>query len=614
MSDPTFVTRQTAPVAEARPEPRPWSWAVFFRQTLPTFLLVLAVCYAVYGRVNIMFMRVESGMMLDAAQTPAGTAAMFRFAATHSYSGHYVPLFFLFEILASKVCGINANLWRIHQLTGITVLIMALLAFFGYAARAMTPDKLAQFWIKVGLTVPIMFSPLVIEFVSFPFEMGQIIWATLTVLSLTLLTRAVVNGTEGRVSLRDVSWSLVCAYLSLHAFGLGATTLAGWFAVWALLVLDGFLHHAPAVYLKRLGVVGVVGALVTAVHGGLMLFLPRFGTTGPSANLSLHSYVAQVFGYAVNLLWTTLRSLGGPDGWPYSKPDFVGKDWVYGLGFLLLAGGCAVGWYRAYRSTGATRLLSRACWQVFGVVSFFAYVGMVSLRIRHAGESWISYLVGPRYLWPSALLLFPFFGTLASCFRLNDRRIAAAFGLLVTGTCLGGNVVYQRDVVPKVWPWFTVSHEQTWRELAATANDLRRAHLPMPNLSLHLLGYENYPMVAQYETLLRSLAGIKPGEPLPWIASNDITPALWADMKGKSPALTQLSHRVFAEQDDMAREADAELAAEHQHTTLAVPLSSRRRRSKTPRSTTSRITRTWAWTSRSTASPAGSSGSTLLPP
>ena len=555
------------PVPAARPEPPTYSWAVFFRRTVPTFLIVLAVCYAVYGRVNIVFMRVESGMMLDAAQTPAGTAAMFRFAATHSYSGHYVPLFFLFEILVSKVCGISANLWRIHQMVGITFLIMALLYFFEGAAKAMTPDRLTQLWIKIGLTVPIMFSPLMIEFASWPFEMGQIIWATLTVLSLALFTRAIAHGVDGRLPLRDLSLSLACAYLSIHAFGLGATTLAGWFAVWTVLFLDACLHRAPAAYLRKLGVLAAVGLLVTATHGGLMLFLPRFGTTGPSANLSLHSYLAQTLGYTSNLLWTTLRSLGGPDGWPYSKPDFVGKDWVYGLGFILLAGGCAVGWYRSYRGTGSARLLSRVCWQVFALVSFCAYVGMVSLRIRHQGESWISYLVGPRYLWPSALLLFPFFATLASCFRLHGRGFAAALGLLVTGTCLGSNIVYQRDVVPKVWPWLTISHEQTWHELAATADDLQRAHLPMPNLSLHLLGYENYPMVRQYEPLLRKLAGIKPGEPFAWIASNDISAALWANMKGHSPALTRLSQRVFAEQDDMAREADAELAEEQKRAT-----------------------------------------------
>ena len=130
MNKPLATVPQTVPAAEIRPAPRPTLRTVFLRQTVPTFLIVLAVCYAVYGRVHIMFMRVESGMMLEAAQTRASTVAMFKFAAFHSYSGHYVPLFFLFEILASKVCGISENLWRVHQMAGMTFLIMALLYFF----------------------------------------------------------------------------------------------------------------------------------------------------------------------------------------------------------------------------------------------------------------------------------------------------------------------------------------------------------------------------------------------------------------------------------------------------------------------------------------------------
>ena len=571
MPEPTLIEHPTVPVAAASPEHRLSSWA-FFRQTVPTFLIVLAVCYAVYGRVHIMFMRVESGMMLEAAQTRTSAIAMFKFAAFHSYSGHYVPLFFLFEMLASKVCGINENLWRVHQMVGITFLIMALLYFFEGAARAMTPDKLTQLWIKIGLTVPIMFSPLMIEFASWPFEMGQIIWATLTVLSLALVTRAIANGKEGQVSIRDLSLSVACAYFSIHAFGLGATTLAGWFAVWAVLFLDGWLNGAPATYLKKLGWVGVAGGVATAIHGGLMLFLPRYGTNGPSANLSLHSYLAQTLGYASNLLWQCLRSMGSPDGWPYSRPDFVGKDWVYGLGFILLAASCAVNWYRSRRLGSLTGTLQRVCWQVFALVTFCAYVGMVSLRIRHQGESWVAYLIGPRYLWPSTLLLFGFIGSYAACLRFDGRWFATSLGFLIAGTCISSNVIYQRDVVPKVWPWLTISHEEAWRDMAAMANDMRRANLPMPDLSLHALGYENYPMIREYEPMLRSLAGIKPEEPLPWVSENEIYPGMWLDMKSKSPAMARLCQRVFAEQDDTAQKAYAELLREQQRGDLGFSL------------------------------------------
>ena len=208
--------------------------------------------------------------------------------------------------------------------------------------------------------------------------------------------------------------------------------------------------------------------------------------------------------------------------------------------------------------------MSRVCWQIYALTAFCAYVGMVSLRLRIQGESWINYLVGPRYVWPSTLLLFGFFGSFASCFRLDSRWLAAALGLLVTGMCIGSNIVYQLDVLPKVWPALTLSDEQAWRDVATMTNELRRADLPVPDLSLQILGGEKPPMVRQYEPMLRKLAGVKADEPLRWVHSGEITPAMWQDMKSKSPTLARLSSLVFAEQDDLARQATAELAEEQQ--------------------------------------------------
>ena len=160
------------------------------------FLITLAICYADCGRVHITFMRIESCMMLATAQIREATAEMIKFAMSHNYDGHYVPLFFFYATLASEARQISENCWRMHQLVGILFSVMALLYFFDPAAKTTPSDKLAQIWIKLALTAPIMFTLLMIKFVSWHFEMVQIIWATLTVLSLMLL-QAIADGLSG---------------------------------------------------------------------------------------------------------------------------------------------------------------------------------------------------------------------------------------------------------------------------------------------------------------------------------------------------------------------------------------------------------------------------------
>ena len=530
------------------------------RRVVPAFLGTLLICYVVYGRVHIMFTRSENGWMLERAQSWSGIFAMFRSMWVHNYSGHYVPLFFLLEALYSRAFGISEAWWRLHQLVIVAILILALLTFFGQVARLLVREESERRWLKVALTAPLVFSPLLVEFVSWPFTSGQLLWATLTALSLTLISRAIAQGANGMVSLRELGWSLVCGYASLHAFGLGAATMAAWLAVWAVLCVDGWLAKAPGGYLRKLAWLGAAGLLLTGVHGSLMLFLPGFAPPTPLVKLTLGSYVAQTLGFASCLFWTSLRSVVGPNSWPYPRSDVVGADWGYGLGLFLVLGGCALVWFRSYRARPSPLGLSRVCWQVFSLVTFGAYVAMASLRIRHQGESWLGYLVGPRYLWPSALSLFGFFASGVSCVRFESRGVLKLTALLVAGTCVVSNAVYQKSVVPKLWPWLGTSQEQTWHQIGRMAGELQRAGLPLPDLPITEMVREFPTRLAGYDTLLCRLGAIPAGQTTRWVSGESISPTLWQHMKDASPTLVQLSANLFAAQEASERSTAIRLA------------------------------------------------------
>lgn len=558
---------------KAAPRPPGRAWAATRRGGL-TFLGLLVVAYAVYGRVNITFFRAEnSWVAMYAQQGWPGFRELLHFAGTTSYFGHYVPLFFLVELVSTVICGIHESLWRVHQMAALVVLMWGLLSLFGQVTAGLTESRVARFSLQAGLAAPFVFSPLMIDFVSWPFEAGQILWAGLTAFSLSWFTRAIARGENGEVSIPALGISLACGYGSMHLLGLGATTMAGWCAVWAVLFLDALLGRARGVYLRRLAIVGGIGIGLTAIHGGIMvLWLPKAApVVAAHVKPALHSHVAQTLGYTSCLFFDSLRSLWSPNGWPYPKTDYFGKDWAYGLGSFLGFAACAVGWFVAQRRHPSAAGLTRVCWQVFSLAAFTLYVLMVSLRVRRGeGGDWLSYIIGPRYLWPCALLLIGFFASYASCLRVGNPALAAWAGGLVAGTCILGNFVYQ-PAAAKIWPDGSLRQEAGWQQIAAMAGELERAGLPLPNLELHKLSPEFHLSLARFEPMLRSLAKLDARAPIQWLGLEEISPELWRQMKEKSPALTRLSKSMFADEDAAVQQTEAAPPEDTSGLSLASP-------------------------------------------
>ena len=522
-----------------------------FWQRVAVFLGWLALLYLVYGQVHILFSRNENCWLeMDVQEGMPGIFAKLRFAFTNSYNGHYTPLFFCLELAYTALFGISEAWWRFSQLFMLALLAVALMELFDLPAQQISHRRTIRFWVSFGLTAPFIFSPLIIDFEGWPFESGQVLWAALTVASVTWASKAILESKDGKVSMRALSISFALGYGSLHILGLGVSTMAGWFAVWFVLLFDAFQRKLPAAYLQRLGVVGGIGMVVTIAHGSLMfLLLQKPAVPPPYAALGFRHFIFQSLGYTSNLLVDSLRALWGADGWPYPHGEFLPQDWAYGLGAILLLATCGSFWFLSHRARPAPTTLCRVCWLIFSFASFCMYVLMVGVRILKGEGPWMNFLLGPRYLWVAALLLFGAISSFASLLRLRDVRLTALLSLLLAGSCISGNLVYQYRVVPKVWPLATLSHEKTWRELASMTHELNKAGLPIPDLSLGVMCAEFNPSMQRFDPMLRALAGIGANARLSWLEPSQITPDIWSDMKSKSPALIALTHRVFADDD-----------------------------------------------------------------
>ena len=349
--------------------------------------------------------------------------------------------------------------------------------------------------------------------------------------------------------------------------------MAGWFAVWFVLLLDAWQRKLPGAYLRKLGLVGGIGLVLTIVHGSVMfLLLPKPAALPPHAALGFKHFFFQTLGYTSNLLVDSLRSLWGADAWPYPRGEFLPQDWAYGLGAVLLLGVCGVFWFLSHRARPAPATLCRVCWLTFSYGAFCMYVLMVGVRILKGEGPWMNFLLGPRYLWVAALLLFGAIGSFAALLRLRDARLTTLLSILLAGSCIGGNLVYQSKVAPRVWPLSNLSHEQTWRELASMTRELHKAGIPIPDLSLGVMCAEFNPSMERFDPMLHSLAGLDDKTHLDWIEPSQITPEIWSDMKNKSPALVTLTHRMFAEDDATLSQPPAASADERPAAASAVSL------------------------------------------
>ncbi len=535
-----------------------WQWALLAE-------VVLVGCYLVYGWLPISLLRAESGLYLN--RGAGETAELQQFAwktIAGSYNGHYLPVVLNLELACAALFGMSEIWWKLRQLVYLSLFVLAAVSLWRTVAVRLGLPRAGRLALPLGAAAFFAGSPLVIELVTWPFMGLHLLWAALTTWSLSWLGRALPDpalgddgDSGGDVSLRALTFSLLCAYGSLHCLGLGLATMAGYITAIAVLFAAAWTRGAAAAMAaQRRGLVLLGGAAVAlaVVHGSMMIFtLPPAATPRaaafPGGPMELG---AQTLGYIACSVIACVRSFWSPNAWAWPRIDFLAQDWPYGVGVVLLALLYAGRLWQRSRSAGrgadGVRLLNGLCWHAFSLGAFGFSVLMIAGRVWQ-GEPWFGYLLGSRYLWPLGILLS---GTLASAvlaLRFSGPFGAPTLGVVLGAVALTGNLVYQREVVPKVWPHLTLSHEAVWRNIVAMTRELRDAGLPLPDLPMRPLGMEFPEPLHFYESLLRRTARLPTGSTLEWIAPPKISRRLWQDMKTRSPALAGLTQSVFAETD-----------------------------------------------------------------
>ncbi len=516
----------------------------------------LAGCYLIYGRLHISVLRAESGVYLE--RGAASAAELLGFAAANfarSYNGHYTPFAFDVELAWAALFGPSEAWWRLRQMIYLSVFVLGAFSFWKTIAGRLGAAPCGRLCLGLGGAALFVCSPLLIELMTWPFMGMQILWAGMTMWSLRWLQEAVAEeaGDDG-VSFRALGISLAFAYGSLHCLGLGLATMAGYIAVVGLLLGVAWVRGARAAHFRRLVCLGGLAVALAVAHGCMMILtLPPEMSRARSPG-DLIALLGQTLGYVACVVFACARSLWSPNAWPWPHIDLLAHDWPYGAGALLLAS--LYLWHlwerwRAGAGGGDGRTLGQLCGHVFSCAAFGFGVLMIAGRVWK-GEPWLGYLIGSRYLWPFSVLLAGTLGSLALHLRLRDRLAAPALGLALAGVCATGNLVYQRQIAPALWPGSMLSHEAVWRELVAMTGELQAAQLPVPDLLMQRLG-EFQTTLRAYESLLRRSRGLLPKAGFVWVEPATLSAASWEEMKQRSPSLTHLSQTIFVDTDRALR-------------------------------------------------------------
>src|SRR5687767_4625884 len=153
------------------------------RQAFLILVLSFVLIAAVYRKTPMNFLRAESGWFLFYAHSDGENQQRFQsgfFRA--SYAGHYTPLAFLAEFQMAKIAGTNESIWKWRQILALA-LIAAGVAGTVYAAGAIFSLSAMNRWaMAAALTAGAVYRPEIMDFISWPFMLLQLVFIGLLVL------------------------------------------------------------------------------------------------------------------------------------------------------------------------------------------------------------------------------------------------------------------------------------------------------------------------------------------------------------------------------------------------------------------------------------------------
>lgn len=493
------------------------------------FAIIFAICFLaaalVYRKAPTAFLRAETGFYLCVSHSDEGRQRDFKHGLfTTSYGGHYTPLLFWAEFEMAKFAGTARDFWRWRQILAVSLTgAAAFLALEGLMQNLALPRG-PRLSIAAALSAFGIFLPAMIEFVSWPFMLMQLLWLTLLMLALYFLVRLVGSPAEKR-------WAWLAAgaaYLSMHVSGLGAVTVVAVAAVFVFLLRNGFSQPRYILGAARKRLLTVLSVLsgAAALHGWAMIYLLPANST-PESLPAVHSLAAArlLLGFVFHFFWAGVRgfSLTLPPA-----PLLSAIEYCWPLGVLCLMA-AAVGFYNLARLAKAA--LSPGTLGVIIILLFSAtgsivLVFMMIVRLiaeAPAGGGIPTYLtvfpVTPRYIIPlQFLLLGPAALLLATLGRSRPRKTTLACCAIAVAAMITQWEFQMHGPMRSIMSGTRINHNYAWRLLRTTARACRAADLPMPNLPLKALTEEFDGDVESFLPLLRHDLALAPEAKLELVA------------------------------------------------------------------------------------------------
>lgn len=518
------------------------------RRVFIILVLSFVLIAAVYRKTPMNFLRAESGWFLIQAHSDPESRQRFQkgfFLA--SYAGHYTPLAFLAEFQMARIAGTNESIWKWRQILALA-LIGAGLAGTVYAIGDVFQLPTSNRWMMaLAVTAGSVFRPEIMDFISWPFMIIQLIFLVLLILALHSALRVIACPDK-----RRWPWiAALAAYGSMHVSGLGLVAVAAVVVVFAG-ILAVAARSPSTVYQparKNIASALITMLCLSAVHGWAMLYLLP---AHESFVVSAASFCKLLLGFTANLAMTALRTFVGTT---ISEPNAraLAYSWPYGL--LVTAGALLLlGWLLGKALKEPTpQNVTRFALHAFSIAAFFALIGLVAVRLFHSssveGAAAVLALATslPRYVVPLHFLIIA--SAVEVLVRLARRapRFSSGAFCAVALAAVAAQVDYRWNTFPYVAPLARISHTSAWGLIVATVRECRAAQLPVPNVPLVSLTQEfSDETLGSFEALLRRELQLKSGEKIEMIAWKEYQRS-GRDRYRAVPSLQLLEHKLNLE-------------------------------------------------------------------
>lgn len=514
------------------------------------FALALVLVAAVYRDTPINFLRGESGWFLAQSHSSAEIRQRFqRDFFARSYGGHYTPIAFLAEFQTAKIVGTNESLWKWRQILALAVIGAALCGAVYAIGGVFQLSRWSRWAIAAVLTAGAVFRPEIMEFISWPFMILQLVWIGLLILAMYSAVRVASAPEQTR-------WPWIAAAtacVSIQASGLGLATVVAVAAVFLGILLVAMRCPSTIYGPHRKPIASALIAMlaVAAVHGWAMLHLLP---SHPSFSAPFRSLCKLFLGFAANLAVAAARTFVAT---AISEPDWrsLAYGWPYGL--LIIAAALLLLFWLLRKSLRepTPQNLTRFALHAFSISAFLALIGLCAVRQLQA-ESLDAAAINlalsttvPRYVVPlHFIVIASAIGVAVRLIQRAPRLGPAAFCALALAA-----LVAQRDfrstTFVYVAPLARISHASAWGLLLATVRECRAAQLPVPSVPLGVLthGFSEAD-TKSFESLWRHDLQLKPEEKIEMISWEQYL-AGDRERYGSVPSLRLLEEKLGVRRD-----------------------------------------------------------------